>query len=92
MGLSNGRTLGTIVTVGVASAALLALITIAFILVSKGIVAAFDLLDGDSWADPWLFAYGFGIPVAQGLEFNLGLMLSSMAMNLVAPLAPALIP
>ena len=96
MGLSNGRTLGTIFTVGVASAALLVLITIAIILVSKGVVAAFDLypdwVGRDSWAGPRLFAYGFGIPVAQGLEFNLGLMVNSMAMNLVAPLAPALIP
>ena len=95
-GLSSGRTLGTIFTVGVASAALLVLITIAIILVSKGVVAAFDFypdwVGRDSWAGPRLFAYGFGIPVAQGLEFNLGLMLNSMAMNLVAPLAPALIP
>ena len=83
MGLSNGRTLGTIFTVGVASAALLVLITIAIILVSKGVVAAFDFypdwVGRDSWAGPRLFAYGFGIPVAQGLEFNLGLMLNSMA-------------
>ena len=96
LGLSNGRTLGTIFAVGVGSAVLLGMATVAIILVSKIVVTVLDLYpdwgDRNIWAGPWLFAYGIGIPAAHGLEFNLGLGLSGMAMNLVAPLAPALIP
>ena len=43
-------------------------------------------------AGPWLTVYGFGIPAAQRFEFNLGLGLSSLAMEFVAPLATAIIP
>ena len=98
-GLSGGRTLGTLAAVGAASAALLALVTIAIILFSKGVVTVFDLyplqpawLGTTDWALPWLMAYGIGIPVAHGFDFNLGLGLSGMVMNFVVPLAPAIIP
>ena len=99
LGLGSGRTLGTIFAVGVASAALLALVTIAIILVLKGVVTVFDLypsqpawLGTTDWALPWLMAYGIGIPVAHGFEFNIGLGISGMVMNFVLPLAPAIIP
>ena len=99
LGLGSGRTLGTIFAVGVASAALLALVTIAIILVLKGVVTVLDLypsqpawLGTTDWALPWLMAYGIGIPVAHGFEFNIGLGISGMVMNFVLPLAPAIIP
>lgn len=96
LGLSTGRTLGTIFAAGIGTTVLLGMATVAIILVSKIVVTVFDLYldlpDRDVWAGPWLFAYGFGIPAAQGFEFNLGLGLSSLMMEFVAPLAPAIIP
>ena len=95
-GLSSGRTLGTIFAVGVASASLLAMVAIALILLFKVIATAFDLYsdwgDSDIWASPSLFAHGFGIPIAHGFEFNVGLRLSSTIMSFVLPLVPAVFP
>lgn len=96
LGLSNGRTLGTIFAVGGANAVLLGMATVSIILASKIVVTVFDLYpdwpDRSAWAGPWLFAYGIGIPAAQGFEFNLGLGLSSLVMEFLVPLAPAIIP
>ncbi len=95
--LSSGRTLGTVAAAAAASAGLLGLVTVAIILVSKLMViivqpypSGWDY--GMAVAGPWLTAYGYGIPAAQGFEFNLGLGLSRLVMEFVAPLAPAIIP
>ena len=95
--LSSGRALGTVAAAAAASAGLLGLATVAIILVSKLMVmivqpypSGWD--SGMAVAGPTLTAYGYGIPASQGFEFNLGLGLSRLVMEFVAPLAPAIIP
>ena len=95
--LSSGRALAAVAASAAAGAGLLGLATVATILASKLMVMIVQpypsgLNYGVAVAGPSLFAYGFGIPAAQGFDFNLGLGLSSLVMEVVAPLAPAIIP